>query len=951
MLPLEAALEKYRPPRAIRSGRDRLTVFRDEDDFTGSEYHESLQENLLASAKLVVVCSPAARDSSYVNDEIQRFAAGRRARDIIPVLLSGIPNNEATGDEDDDRAFPDALLSALPLPLAVDFRGFDSRTHKLSRRPYQGAWFTLLANVCNSSREEIEQRERRRGRVARVRIATIAAAVVVSAAFGLAMARSATLEQSRALAQLANDAVARGSLDQALRFAVLATHGNWLLGPAPEAEVALRRAAHASHHIATSEGQSTLSRDGESTAAVLKDAVVRVSATDSGTVLATFTDTEQPKNVVFSPDGRYVATELPHAAHVWEIATGKMVTELAMPDAILGSVAFDVSGQRIITRTNAAAQLWAMPSGTLLATMPDADFGGGAISPDGRTVFTIDKNGMVRLWDADGVLQREIPASTNNFLHGVFSQDSRSLLTFSMYDKIARIWNVNDGSETRQLSFHDEPLSFATFSPDASLVVAAAIDKSQARVWQLTDGKAIADLVGPAQFSSVTFSPDGAHVLAGFADGRARLWDARTGLELTTFSGNVRGWVTAIFTPGGDRVLTSAPGTTRLWTARGGDIPILLGGHTSGVRSASFSQDGKRIVTSSWDQTARTWDVESGRELKRFIGHTSTIAVAAFDSTGQRVVTASHDGTARVWNAGTGEQLAALVGHEVLYEGEMRVASFSPDGSRIVTASDDQTARLWTPDGKAIATLKHTNAVWRAAFSPDGRLLATASDDNTARLWRSVDGTLVATLMGHEFFVRTAAFSPDGALLVTGSDDKTARIWEVPSGQLVRSLTLQTGRITQVQFSPDGSRIVTASDDGTARVWSARGEPLARIDPHGGGIVSVAFSPDGRLLVTGSFDKVAHVWDVVTGAELARFGGQDTYVDTVAFSPDGTRLLTSAGNTPRLYDLHWLTRKGGAELVAAVCREKLRGIGRITEEDGIVLRGLSARTGEDVCGV
>ncbi|NCR87645.1 MAG: hypothetical protein GPI90_25065, partial [Microcystis aeruginosa K13-05] len=64
---------------------------------------------------------------------------------------------------------------------------------------------------------------------------------------------------------------------------------------------------------------------------------------------------------------------------------------------------------------------------------------------------------------------------------------------------------------------------------------------------------------------------------------------------------------------------------------------------------AAFSPDGKRIVTASWDNTARVWDAETGREIASLNGHQKAVITAAFSPDGKRIVTASSDGTVRVW--------------------------------------------------------------------------------------------------------------------------------------------------------------------------------------------------------------------------------------------------------------------------------------------------------------
>jgi len=90
----------------------------------------------------------------------------------------------------------------------------------------------------------------------------------------------------------------------------------------------------------------------------------------------------------------------------------------------------------------------------------------------------------------------------------------------------------------------------------------------------------------------------------------------------------------------------------------------LLNGHSERVVSAAFNGDGKRVVTASYDNTARIWDSESGKEVAVLKGHTDSVSSAAFSADGKRVVTASYDKTARVWDA----TWATLVRGDVLRE-------------------------------------------------------------------------------------------------------------------------------------------------------------------------------------------------------------------------------------------------------------------------------------------
>src|SRR5262245_12756709 len=99
---LETEIEAYQRPGSAVSAR----IFRDRSDFTGSAYESALDAHLHNSKSLIVLCSPHARKSTYVGDEIRRFAQHHGAERIFPILVSGLPDNEA----DDKKAFPPALL-------------------------------------------------------------------------------------------------------------------------------------------------------------------------------------------------------------------------------------------------------------------------------------------------------------------------------------------------------------------------------------------------------------------------------------------------------------------------------------------------------------------------------------------------------------------------------------------------------------------------------------------------------------------------------------------------------------------------------------------------------------------------------------------------------------------------------------------------------------------------
>jgi hypothetical protein len=69
-------------------------IFRDRDDFAaGHSLSEQTLAALDASAALIVVCSPAAAKSAYVNEEVRLFRSRHPDRPVIPLIAGGSPGD------------------------------------------------------------------------------------------------------------------------------------------------------------------------------------------------------------------------------------------------------------------------------------------------------------------------------------------------------------------------------------------------------------------------------------------------------------------------------------------------------------------------------------------------------------------------------------------------------------------------------------------------------------------------------------------------------------------------------------------------------------------------------------------------------------------------------------------------------------------------------------------
>ncbi|WP_026942124.1 toll/interleukin-1 receptor domain-containing protein [Hellea balneolensis] len=108
-------------------------IFRDRDDLSaGSKLSEKLRDTLKASEKLIVICSPNAARSHWVNEEVLYFKRLGRSDHIFTVILDGDPFASKTEATSETECFPKALRYKISddgtlsdereEPLAADFR-------------------------------------------------------------------------------------------------------------------------------------------------------------------------------------------------------------------------------------------------------------------------------------------------------------------------------------------------------------------------------------------------------------------------------------------------------------------------------------------------------------------------------------------------------------------------------------------------------------------------------------------------------------------------------------------------------------------------------------------------------------------------------------------------------------------------------------------------------------
>ena len=283
--------------------------------------------------------------------------------------------------------------------------------------------------------------------------------------------------------------------------------------------------------------------------------------------------------------------------------------------ALIEGLAFTADGKQLVSSgVDKSIRVWDWQAGRTIRTFRGQVGPGNqgkiyamALSSDGRWLAAggwmhqqcAGRCGEVRLYDfAAGKLVALLKGHTDVVNSLAFSPDGKQLAAGGGYgDPTAIIWDVESRRLVQRLVGHKSEIYSVAFTPDGTRLVTGSYDTT-VKIWSVADGKEIATLTGhKAKVFRVAVSPVDGMIASGSDNGEIRLWDGKTGAPIRNWMQPGSNPASLTFSPDGKHLLSGSGSyatdhQVHVWDVATGKQILAFAKHDNIVVASAISADG-----------------------------------------------------------------------------------------------------------------------------------------------------------------------------------------------------------------------------------------------------------------------------------------------------------------------------------------------------------------------
>ncbi len=382
------------------------------------------------------------------------------------------------------------------------------------------------------------------------------------------------------------------------------------------------------------------------------------------------------RSLVFSADGKYLASAGDGATQLWDLAVAKPVdTGANALGANAGTVCFTPDSKRLATGPLTFAgnfSVFDLPSRTKVnGTGKRASWASVtslAFSPDGKILVVGDQGGSTRFYDTtDWQLTKPYwePGHRCMVEALAVSPDGQTILSRGT-DNTLRRWDLDKPGEHRIVLEYDPPQRELAYGPDGKTY--ATSEAPPMLVFDAATNKQLFTV--PLSVYSLAYSPDG-KLIAGIADDMVQLVDVQLGKVVHRFPSLKQQAFSLAFSRDG-RLLAAAgnQGKIMVWNVATGEE--IASWQTAQARRVAFHPDGSYLAIGHTDGTIAFWDATTWEKKRSFYAHQHGVQSLRFTPDGRTLLSSGVDGVIQVRNPDRDRPRAVIpvgsAGHPIRFD-------------------------------------------------------------------------------------------------------------------------------------------------------------------------------------------------------------------------------------------------------------------------------------------
>lgn len=298
----------------------------------------------------------------------------------------------------------------------------------------------------------------------------------------------------------------------------------------------------------------------------------------------------------------------------------------------------------------------------------------------------------------------------------------------------------------------------------------------------------------------------------------------------------------------------------------GGVRLLLKGAHQKRVMSMAFLADGKSLISGSSDKSMIWWNLEAGKQKKKWTFGSAVAGIAA-NPNGSAWAATPLDGSADVWLLpnGTRRELSKP------FMGWQMAPAFSPDGKWYATGHNYGSVYLRsasTYESQQLSRGDRSGYPVGLRFSPSSNYLATSYTGGAILVWNIKDSSVFKELEIDRWSDIALLESPFQLVIDTlwlGDEGKrkypdSVQVLDFETGEVVRELEDARGGMS---LTPDGTLMVCCDQQGGVQLWdTGNWEKLASFAVPGETAICTAISFEHDLLAFGTKEGSLAVLDM-----------------------------------------------------------------------------------------